>query len=45
MDNASDSWFEIDEDEERPFFDFKRLDGIDLGKYLTTILTTSDAQE
>lgn len=45
MDKPMDSWFEFDEDEQGPFFDFERLDGLDIGKYLTTIISGSDAQE
>jgi hypothetical protein len=41
----TESWFEFAEDEEGPFFDFERLDGLDIGKYLTTILAASNAQE
>ncbi len=45
FDKPFDSWFEFDEDEDGPFFDFERLDGLDIGKYLATIIPGSDAQE
>lgn len=45
MEKATDSWFKTNEEGEGPFFDFERLDGIDLGKHLTVILTPNDAQE
>lgn len=45
VDKPTDSWFELNEDGDGPFFDFDRLDGLDLNKHLTIILTTGDAQE
>ena len=51
VDKPTESWFvdvdDIDDDDERvgPFFDFKRLDTLDLGGHLTAILTAVDAPE
>jgi hypothetical protein len=45
VDRPPIEWFEYDSEGGGPFFNFGRLDGLDVGKYLTTFLAGSDAQE
>ncbi len=45
IEKPTDSWFEFDEGEEGSFFNFERLDSLDIGKYLTAILAAGNAQE
>jgi hypothetical protein len=45
IDEPTASWFVYDEDGQDLFFDFDRLDTLDVGEHLTAILTAADAKE